>query len=35
VVAQTDPGRKAGRNTGHRCRSRITKPAAYNPNQPK
>jgi hypothetical protein len=35
MVAQTHASREAGRNTGHRCQSRITKPAAYNPYQPK
>src|SRR3954452_16322297 len=29
VVAQTDAGRKAGRNTGHRCRSLNAGPPAY------
>jgi hypothetical protein len=30
VVAQTNAGRKAGRNTSHRCRSRTFRPAVYN-----
>lgn len=34
-VAQTRASREAGRNTGHRRQSRITKPAAHNPYQPK
>src|SRR4051812_30911130 len=35
MIAQTDAGWKAGSNTGHRCRSRITRPAVYDPNQTK
>jgi hypothetical protein len=31
VVAETDAGRQAGRNTGHRCRSRTIMSAAYYP----
>jgi len=33
VVSQTNAGRQAGRNTGHHGRSRIIKPAAYDPEQ--
>ena len=29
VVADTDAGRKAGRNTSHRCRSSQTRPTGY------
>jgi hypothetical protein len=35
VVAQPNAGRKAGRNTGHRCRSRITEQADYTSAHPK
>jgi hypothetical protein len=35
VVTETDAGRQAGRNPGHRCRSQITEQADYLPGPPK
>jgi len=35
VIAQTNAGRQASRNTGHRCHPRITKPTAYAPSTTK
>ena len=35
LVAEADAGRQAGRSTSHLCRSRVTKPAGYDPRGPK
>ena len=35
LTAEADAGRQAGRSTSHHCRSRVTKPAGYDPRWPK